>query len=120
MNDGVPFGKPNLNSSQRKLKYKNIWHLLTEHASISLSLSKFEEAFKEKSIKVLFVFRVFENSCTLRTKQNTWSRFCICKIVSDRNEKNFTIYQETKLTTTYDNTRPCIFHSLNYWKKDKK
>ena len=76
------FSKFTLNSSQRKLKYRDIWYLLTEHDSISLSLSKFNEAFREQSTRVWLVFRLFENSYILRTRENTWPRFCICKIIS--------------------------------------
>ena len=46
MNHGVLFDKFTLNSSQRKLKGKDIWHLLTVHDSITLSLNKFEKAFE--------------------------------------------------------------------------
>ena len=44
------FGEANwvLPLNQVKVKYKDIWHLLTEHSSISFPLRKFKQAFRGK------------------------------------------------------------------------
>ena len=61
-------------------KVKYIWHLLTEHDSFGfLSLIKFNEVFKKKTIQFLYLFSLFENSCILRTREYTRPYICSLK-----------------------------------------
>ena len=50
---------------------------------------------EEKAIGILFVFRLFENSCIVRRSGNTPLRFCGSKSFLTEME-NITIYQEPK------------------------
>ena len=76
-----------------------------------------------KNLRFLSFFSLFENSSILRTRENTRPRFCglktFFKIISDRNEKKRT-YQERKLAAAQSFTRLCVFHFLEYRKKDTK
>ena len=62
------------------VKVKGIWYLLTEHDSFGfLSLIKFNEVFIKKTIRFLYLFSLFENSCILRTREYTLPHFCSLK-----------------------------------------